>query len=114
MERDNVTTRPKAKHWCFTVNNYNEETIIPDRSEYEYMVIGKEVGESGTPHLQGYVVMKKQCLLSTMKKLIPGAHLEVARGTPKAASDYCKKMVNLWKREFFHLLVEQLPKQIGI
>ena len=85
---------PQAKHWVFTVNNPMEGDVpdeYGDESVFEYIVIGKEKGKDGTPHLQGYCVVRKQKRLTGMKKLFPRAHLEIARGTPKEASDYCKK-----------------------
>lgn len=35
--------------------------------------------------------MKNRQRLAAMKKILPRAHLEIARGKPKEASDYCKK-----------------------
>jgi len=55
------------------------------------MICQLEVGESGTPHLQGYVEMKSPCRLTAMKKLIPQAHLEVSRGSKEQAIMYCLK-----------------------
>ncbi|GIY98945.1 hypothetical protein CEXT_117961 [Caerostris extrusa] len=46
---------------------------------------------SGTPHLQGYVVSNNRQRLSAAKKILPAAHLEISRGAPQEASDYCKK-----------------------
>jgi len=67
----------KVKNYCFTVNNYvaNDEIIF---KEYDctYMVYGREVGESGTPHLQGYIVFHSQKTLSAVKKVHPTAHWE--------------------------------------
>lgn len=84
-----------ARHWCFTINHpttQDEEQMqhLID-SETEYFIAGKEVGEEGTPHAQGYLVLKKKLRMTAMKKLLARAHLEVSRGTPKEASDYCKK-----------------------
>lgn len=53
--------------------------------------MANETGDNGTHHIQGFVVMKKRTELSRMKKLLPRAHLEVMRGTPAQAADYCKK-----------------------
>lgn len=59
---------------------------------YNYLVIGKEVGESGTPHLQGYIQLKKKSRLAGVKKIIGNrCHIEQCRGTPKENRDYCTK-----------------------
>lgn len=81
----------KAKHWCFTLNNYTQGERVFDLAPYEYIVIGLEVGEKGTPHFQGYLVLKERQRLSAVKKLWPRAHLFERLGTPERASDYCKK-----------------------
>lgn len=41
----------RGKHWCFTINNYDEEEQVPAPEDVEYIVMGKEVGEDGTPHI---------------------------------------------------------------
>jgi hypothetical protein len=94
-----------AKRWCFTLNNPSDEerffhaingesiSADPEDSEFSYYVFGQETGDSGTPHLQGYFILRQKRRLAQIKAL-PGlsrAHLEVARGSPKQASDYCKK-----------------------
>jgi len=82
----------RARGWCFTLNNYGElHELLLRRLNYKYLVYGREVGESGTPHLQGYVFFQNQRTLSQVRKLIPGAHLSVRGGTHEQASDYCKK-----------------------
>jgi len=97
-----ATSRQQAKHWCFTLNNPVEGEFI-DAELVEYLVVGDEVGESGTNHKQGYVCFKKKMLLTGVKKLLARAHWEVMRSTPKKASDYCKK-----DGKFFE--VGQLPE----
>jgi len=54
------------------------------------MVIGYEVGEQGTAHVQGYCQFKKQRRYGPLAARWH-AHCEAARGTPTEASDYCKK-----------------------
>lgn len=56
-----------------------------------YHVFGYEVGDNGTPHIQGFIQVEKPKALTAMKKLFPRAHLEAMKGTPEQASDYCKK-----------------------
>lgn len=82
--------QPQAKRWCFTLNNPKEEDTI-DSDLCDYMIVGDEVGDSGTRHFQGYVCFKKQCRLSALKKLLPLAHWEIAKGSPQQNKDYCSK-----------------------
>jgi len=85
-----------AKRWCFTINNYTAvelQTISDSADNFDYLCVGRERGSNNTPHLQGYAVLKVKLRLANVK-VLPGfarAHLEVSRGTPKQASDYCKK-----------------------
>ena len=56
------------------------------------MVVGVEVGEKGTPHLQGYVRLTKNTRFNAVKKLIGmKAHIEMARGTELENDEYCRK-----------------------
>lgn len=87
---------PCVTRWVFTLNNYTDENVntLKEKlceSQVNYLIVGKEVGEKGTPHLQGCVNMKKKRRLTAMKKLIPGAHFEPAKGTDKQNKDYCSK-----------------------
>lgn len=56
-----------------------------------YLIIGKETGEDGTPHLQGYVRLRTKVRLSTMKQYLPRAHLEPAKGNDWQNKVYCSK-----------------------
>lgn len=86
-----------AKRWCFTINRYTEEEVetvaeLFQSEDVDYGVCGKEVGESGTPHLQGYLILAKKLRINQVRTLLGGrAHCEIARGTPRQASEYCKK-----------------------
>lgn len=86
---------PPSKNWCFTLNNYNDEELrrIVNSEGVHYLIIGKEVGEGGTPHLQGYVQLVAKKRPNQIKTILgtERVHLEKARGTPSQASDYCKK-----------------------
>ena len=82
----------RSRSYVFTLNNYTDADIVAVKSlKYNYLVYGFEVGESGTPHLQGYVYLSNPCALSALSKRMRRAHLEVAKGSFRQASDYCKK-----------------------
>jgi len=89
----------KARHCCFTINNYSEATtkMLKDYAEggkCSYMVIGfEEAPTTGTPHIQGYVQWKAPTRYASLRKEWT-AHFEVARGTGLQASNYCKKGEN--------------------
>lgn len=54
-------------------------------------IVGKEVGESGTPHLQGYAMFANPVRFSHLKSSWPRAHLERAKGNAKQNYVYCSK-----------------------
>lgn len=86
----------RAKYWCFTLNNptADERTkvvALDGDVSLEYLVFGNEVGESGTPHLQGFVSFVARVRLTQLKQVISDrAHFEVAK-FPEKAAEYCKK-----------------------
>ncbi|AXH73548.1 MAG: putative viral replication protein [Doliovirus lythtis] len=86
----------QAKRWVFTLHNYtdDEEQALGDFAEEfcDYCVAGKEETEEGTPHLQGFFILKTKRTLRFIKsQLGDRLHLEISRGTPTQAADYCKK-----------------------
>lgn len=89
--------------YCATLNNYSPEDVAVLRtpnSRLAYIIVGHEVGEQGTPHLQIYFQLEKQTKLTTIKNWGgPWArmHLEAARGKPEQAADYCKKENNFFE-----------------
>lgn len=82
-----------GKKWTFTLNNYSEE-------QYKYIknlcgtngtyILGREVGENGTPHIQGYFECNKRIRAIQffgMKEI----HFEIAKGNREQNITYCSK-----------------------
>lgn len=86
-----ATRGNQSKYWCYTINNPQPGDNAGLSELSDYHVVGNEVGEDGTPHYQGFIIMKNRIRLTGMKKHLPRAHLEAMKGTPQQASDYCKK-----------------------
>jgi len=95
-----MDTRTKFTKFTFTLNNYTpeEETTIRAYAiaKAAFAVCGKEVGENGTPHLQGYMNLKAQTRFTAIKKLMPRAHIEIARGNDEQNNTYCGKDKDFW------------------
>lgn len=91
----------ESKRWCFTINNYEDGDIklleiTLTSNAFHFAIVGKEVGASGTPHLQGYINSKKKLYFTGVKKLVGvKAHIEKAKGSDKDNDKYCSKDGNL-------------------
>jgi len=84
-----------SKRWCYTLNNYDaDEALILLTTPCTYHIQGKEVSSTGTPHLQGYIILEKTQRLSGLKKIHPHAHWEIAKGTTEENIKYCSKENN--------------------
>lgn len=85
--------RTESLYWVFTLNNPANNDVPRDAltEHANYAVWQREVGQSGTHHLQGYVVLKRKQRLSALVKLMPGAHFEIRRGRHDQAKDYSTK-----------------------
>lgn len=87
------STGPRAKYWCFTLNNYTTEDLTRLSTPIEgvdYLIYGKEVGASGTPHLQGSVCFQSRKRLQQVISVIGQSHCTVTRFLSQSI-EYCKK-----------------------
>lgn len=85
-----------VSRWCFTINNYTEEDsaavgALAADPNTKYLISGKEVGENGTPHLQGFLILHRTQRFTWVRNKLPRAHIEKTRASSEAARDYCKK-----------------------
>lgn len=85
----------RSRAFCWTWNNYTTESIarVEELAKTaRYLIYGQEVGELGTPHLQGYVYYENARSLSATIKAFKGAHVIVASGGPLDNYRYCRKI----------------------
>lgn len=64
---------------------------LPDTFKCNYYIYGKEVGEKGTPHLQGYAELETRASFKKITEYLNGFHIERRKGTPQDAIRYCTK-----------------------
>lgn len=88
------------KSYPFTLNNYTDEEVeLFKEFTHEHLThlyIGKEVGEKGTPHLQGFVAFEKTKRWTGIQKMSPvwarvSATTGKTKGSVKQNRDYCLK-----------------------
>lgn len=84
----------RGRNWVFTWNNYSEENIEALKA-WElplWIIFGKEVAPTtGTPHLQGAFVCANALRWTNITRMFPGMWVQVMRGSPEQAADYCTK-----------------------
>ena len=85
----------RGRKYCFTYNNYTDTQTLKLIKDIEALkgrlCIGKEVGEEGTPHLQGYVEFTNPINFDTLKMLNVKIHWEKCKGTTEQNVTYCSK-----------------------
>lgn len=82
----------RSRLWVFTLNNPPFENGEWNVQAATWLFYQKEIGASGTPHLQGAVrFANAKSLVGAKEALGHGAHLEIARGTIDEIVKYCSK-----------------------
>lgn len=89
----NTKQIPCKKNWCFTLNNYSEKDIEDiknlDSSKVPIITFQEEVGENGTPHLQGTISFKNKARPFGLG-LNPKIHWEGTRKLEESREYCCK------------------------
>lgn len=92
-------TSPRHQAWVFTLNNYTEEEEDKIKNlRCRYIIFGHEVGENGTPHLQGYIYFDKRIRRSSLAKFMPRAYLSPANGDVCSNQIYCSKGTEVFEK----------------
>lgn len=85
---------PCSRGWIIVINNYTEKDLEQLKNltkTADALIVGKEVGEKGTPHYQCFGYWKDKKTFKSLKKLVPRAHLEIPIQSPKVNWEYCSK-----------------------
>lgn len=83
----------RSRAYSFTLNNWPDKLELKSKIDAfpcKYMQYAEEVGESGTPHLQGIVTYKQAISFGQAKKRFLGCHVEPARSV-EHLMNYCTK-----------------------
>lgn len=94
--RDTRVSRNRARSWCFTLNNYTTECIVSlshnkwNNMEITKYVFQEEIGEMGTPHLQGVVQFINQISFTSLKEFHNKVRWSKCKNL-KASIKYCSK-----------------------
>lgn len=115
--RGNTLTRatqaPQACYWFFTLNNYKIEQIDQleqiFKHECKWYIFQEEIGESGTPHLQGTICLIKKQRLTELKKIDNSIHWESTKCV-KASIEYCTKYETRHGKVYSHGI--ELPEKL--
>lgn len=92
----------RSRNWTLTLNNYTEDEVadfksLTDHDHVKCAAFAYEVGEEGTPHLQGFVIFKVVKSLRAAKKILGARyHIECMKGTVQQSVDYCSKQSELF------------------
>lgn len=88
---------PRVRNVVFTLNGYvlEDERRLLEEPAFRYCVFGRETGDRGNEHLQGYAEFEEQKEWAAAKETVSvRSHIERRRGSQKQAIDYCKKEGN--------------------
>jgi len=82
----------RVRYW-FTWNNYPSDQYKHKLQEFyeqhcEYMIFAEERGDLDTPHIQGYLELKKRHQTGWVTKRLPGVAFGFAEGTPSQNEAY--------------------------
>lgn len=113
---EKVVKEPR-KRWCFTLNNYSEKEytdLSKKCANIGKYVIGKEIGENGTPHLQGYLELETKLRFKGVKEILGNEklHIEACNGNRISNINYCTKDYR-YISNFSSKLVPSAPKVIS-
>ncbi len=86
---------PRSRAFCLTLftkkEKLDEWQRVLNTMTVDYAVWQEEFTKNKKNHIQAYVYFASAKTFQRMKKLFPGGHIEVARGSAMSNKRYCQK-----------------------
>lgn len=107
MDDDADASKTRVRRFHLVLNNYLSTEVEAFKTRFpgftKYCIFGKEVGDSGTPHLQCYIETTNKCSINGLQKKISTAQgfksryaIKVCRGSAEQNIAYCSKDGDTW------------------
>ena len=104
-----------SKRWCFTLNNYTDIEVQELSSKVPILcdkyICGFEIGEEGTPHIQGFLSFIKKCRPKSHFKN-DRIHWEKTRGSLSDNTNYCSKEAKVFLNKGMPKPVKLMTREI--
>ena len=97
IDFDESKLNSQSRRWMLTINNpvQSDEEIkdyVENLEHFKYCMFQREKGnETGTIHIQMFIIFSIGKRFSTIKNYFPTAHIEQAKGNNAQCRDYCSK-----------------------
>ena len=109
---------PKRFYWDIVCNNYTDGECESVKVIFEDIgdayIIGKEIGESGTPHLQMMIKLKKGNYKSFLIKKL-GSRFSIREGRNiNAMREYCMKDGDIYSSKNVDRIEASVPLDIRV
>lgn len=115
----NITVKQDIQRifWCFTLNNYSIDDIeileTVFKSLCKWYIFQEEIGEEGTPHLQGTLSLLQKSRLTELKHINPKIHWEPTKSV-KSSIAYCQKTETRRAHSKVYTFNIEIPKEINV
>lgn len=106
---------PQSYYWILRLSNYTNQDIEHlehiFKCECDWYLFQEEIGEQGTPHLQGTLKLKKRKRMTEMKKLHLSVHWEITKSVSKSI-EYSSKQATRNGKQFTYNI--DIPDDIDV
>lgn len=98
MTNQGFSLKSSYRRLVITINNWTQQDLFAFKylaRKAVYAIAGAEVGDKGTPHIQGFIHLPNAKKGQEWKKQLPRAHFIPANGSDHSNKEYCGKEENI-------------------